>query len=86
MSMPHECACRVCGGLMSPQFLTLTAEQTAAQRAVGARALASAIFKIAPTEARKIAERWQEIVGDERRALDEFLTFLRSAETQESKS
>lgn len=77
MSLPHECTCRTCGGLMSPMFLGLETDQQAAQRAVGARALASAIQKIAPEAAAQIAKRWQELVVDEQKALEEFLTFMR---------
>lgn len=81
MSMPHECTCRICGGLMAPQIYTssgLTEEQARAQRAVDARSLASAIVKIAPEQAKQIAARWEDLVKDEHAALEEFLTFLRS--------
>lgn len=86
MSMPHECTCRICGGLMSPQFLGLNHDREREQRSIGARALTSAIMKIAPVEAKAIAERWQAISKDESDALEEFLTFLRQHSVPQNSS
>lgn len=78
MSLPHECTCRICGGLMSSTpIIPFTEEQIRAQHAMGARNLASAIIKIAPEQAKAIAARWQEMMAGERVALEEFLTFLK---------
>jgi hypothetical protein len=87
MSMPHECKCGICGhplwGSPLGQLPTLEDRQSSellakVSRAAGARDLASAIHKIAPELAEALAKRWEEIQRNERDALDEFLTFLRS--------
>lgn len=88
MSMPHECRCGICGHPLwgNPLGTLPTLEDRQASellakvsRAGGARDLASAILKIAPDLAEALAKRWGDIQRNERDALDELLTFLRTS-------
>lgn len=80
MSLPHECRCGICGTEfpLLPQTLD-PAGVGAFNRSYGAKTLASAILKIAPEQAKQIADRWEQLQADEHQALDDFLAILRGA-------
>jgi hypothetical protein len=79
MSLPHTCTCRICGTEFPMLADPLDAAALGAfNREYGVKTLANAIIKIAPEQAKQIAEQWEQLQGAERQALDDLLSVLRS--------
>jgi hypothetical protein len=82
-SLPHSCTCSVCGRLMDwrPNVMDLIDAET--QRKAGMQLLAGAIIKLAPEASQEIARRFEQLLKNERAALDEFVAFLRKGTKEE---